>query len=128
MYNKNITRTLLLLSILIGFNGCKIPKVAQREANTGTPQAYSNTTTADSTNSATMSWRTFFTDSNLVRLIDTALANNQELMITLQEIEIAKNDIKVKKGALLPSLGLNVGLGADKVGRDTSQGAGDEST
>lgn len=128
MYNKNIRRTIILLSIIIGFNGCKIPKVVQREANQTTPDAYENGTSIDSLNTATMSWRTFFTDSNLVKLIDTALANNQELMITLQEVEIAKNDIKVKKGALLPSLGLNAGFGADKVGRYTSQGAGDEST
>lgn len=82
----------------------------------------------DSLNVATVSWRTFFTDTNLVKLIDTALANNQELMITLQEIEIAKNDIRAKKGALLPTLDGGLGVGADKVGRYTSQGAGDEST
>ena len=61
-------------------------------------------------------------------MIDIALKNNQELLITLQEIEIAKNDIRVRKGALLPQVGVGVGAGIEKVGRYTSQGAGDAST
>ena len=69
----------------------------------------------------------YFKDRNLISLIDEALKNNQELMITLQEIEIAKNDIRVKKGLLLPSVDLGAGAGVEKVGRYTSQGAGDAS-
>jgi outer membrane protein TolC len=38
----------------------------------------------------------FFTNKNLQNLIDTALQNNQELQITLQEIEIAKNEARSK--------------------------------
>lgn len=127
MCKNNIKLTVVLLSILIGFNGCKIPKVVQREADRSTPATYANAP-ADSTNTAVTGWRVFFTDSNLVRLIDTALANNQELMITLQEIEMVKNEIRARKGALLPTLDAGLGVGADKVGRYTSQGAGDEST
>jgi outer membrane protein TolC len=69
-----------------------------------------------------MQWRNFFTNKNLQNLIDTALQNNQELQITLQEIEIAKNDARV----LLPTVGLRAGW-CRKVGY-TSQGAGDAST
>ena len=60
-------------------------------------------------------------------LIEVALQNNQELAITLQDIEIAKNDIRVRKGALLPTVGLGAGAGVEKVGQYTSQGAGDAS-
>lgn len=81
----------------------------------------------DTVNTSTRPWRMYFKDSNLVNLIDTALKNNQELQITLQEIEIAKNDIRVKKGLLLPSVGIGAGAGIEKVGRYTSQGAGDAS-
>ncbi|MFN8284200.1 MAG: TolC family protein [Chitinophagales bacterium] len=124
--NKNKLFPILLVTLL--FNSCKIPKVVQRTENRTTPTAYNNTNNTDSTNTAITSWRTFFTDTNLVKLIDTALANNQELMITLQEIEMAKNDIRVKKGALLPTLNGNLEVGGEKVGRYTSQGAGDEAT
>ena len=75
-----------------------------------------------------MKWKDFFKDQNLVELIDVALKNNQEINITLQEIEIAKNDIRIRKGALLPSVGVRAGAGVEKVGRYTSQGAGDATT
>jgi multidrug efflux system outer membrane protein len=42
----------------------------------------------------------------LVALIDTALKNNQELNITLQEIEIARNEIRARKGEYLPFVGV----------------------
>jgi multidrug efflux system outer membrane protein len=82
----------------------------------------------DTNNISTITWKNYFKDPNLTNLIDTALKNNQELMITWQEIEMAKNDIRVRKGALLPSVGLRAGTGVEKVGRYTSQGAGDAST
>ena len=128
MHNIKFKQAILWASILLLFSGCAIPKVTQRAENKSTPTVYNANNITDTLNDATVSWRTFFTDSNLVSLIDTALANNQELMITLQEIDMAKNDIRVKKGELLPSLDGNIGIGADKVGRYTSQGAGDEAT
>lgn len=82
----------------------------------------------DTINMSAQSWRVFFKDQNLISLIDTALNNNQELLSTLQEIEIAKNDIRVRKGSLLPNVELRGGVGLEKVGRYTSQGAGDAST
>ncbi len=54
--------------------------------------------------------------------------NNQELQITLQEIEIAKNDIRFKQQPLLPTVGVKGGIGVEKAGRYTSQGAGDATT
>lgn len=60
-----------------------------------------------------------------MNLIDIALKNNQELMITLQEIDIAKNDIRIRKGRLLPTVDVDA---VAKVGRYTSQGSGDTAT
>ncbi len=67
-------------------------------------------------------------DPYLSDLIDTALKNNQELNITLQEIEISKNEVRDKKGEYLPFIGLKAGAGTEKVGRYTSQGANDANT
>ncbi|WP_316738902.1 TolC family protein [Pedobacter aquatilis] len=108
------------------YSACKVPEFAQRDENKNVPLSFS--TSQDTLSSGKVQWRQFFTDPNLVSLIDTALKNNQELNITLQEIEIAKNEIKAKKGELLPSVGYRVGAGIDKVGRYTSSGAGDAST
>ncbi|KAA5532385.1 TolC family protein [Taibaiella lutea] len=115
-----------LLAIVTGIAGCNIPKVIQRDENRSVPVSYINN--QDTTNAASLPWREFFTDPYLQNLIDTALNNNQELMITLQEIEIARNDVRMKKGAILPTVRLGAGGGIEKVGRYTSQGAGDAST
>ena len=102
------------------------PAQAPLAATKPVPESFGKST--DTTNVSSTPWRKYFKDPNLVNLIDTALKNNQELQITLQEIEIAKNDIRVRKGALLPSVGVGAGAGIEKVGRYTSQGAGDAST
>ncbi|MCX2575285.1 TolC family protein [Pedobacter sandarakinus] len=126
MFKNNSFKILVLGCVCAIYSACKIPDVAQREAHKMVPGSYSNS--ADTVNSAKMNWRTFFTDPNLVALIDTALKNNQELNVTLQDIEIARNEIGARKGELLPIVGYGVGAGLDKVGRYTSAGAGDAST
>lgn len=105
---------------------CKAPSIVPTKPNAAIPEVY--LTNKDTNTIATTPWKKFFTDKNLDDLIDIALKNNQELNITLQEIEISKNDIRVKKGALLPTVGLRAGGGIEKVGRYTSQGAGDATT
>lgn len=126
MYKLNLNRCIFALGIGLALAGCKVPSVVIPAAKLTVPGSYDNA--GDTTKISAMPWRSFFKDQNLVDLIDTALKNNQELMITLQDIEIAKNDIRVKKGSLLPSVGLGAGVGVEKVGRYTSQGAGDAST
>lgn len=126
MFKKNIYKGLGLVLICATYAACKLPEVAQRAENKSVPAAFSSA--QDTVSTANIQWRRFFTDPNLVNLIDTALKNNQELNITLQDIEIAKNEIKAKKGELLPSVTYGVGAGLDKVGRYTSSGAGDAST
>lgn len=113
------------LGICLAAASCT-PALAPLAETKAVPQSFDKST--DTTNTASTPWRTYFKDPNLVNLIDTALKNNQELQITLQEIEIAKNDIRVRKGALLPKVGIGAGAGIEKVGRYTSQGAGDAST
>ncbi|RYD84478.1 MAG: TolC family protein, partial [Sphingobacteriales bacterium] len=115
-----------LLGLCMAFASCKVPAITQLPEKAQVPTTFNNTT--DTTNVASLPWRSFFTDPNLVNLIDTALKNNQELMSTLQEIEIAKNDIGFRKGQILPVVGARLGAGVEKVGRYTSQGAGDATT
>lgn len=125
MFNCRRNISILILIIFITAS-CKVPSVVQQNENRSVPFSYMNDT--DSTNAATISWRNFFTDPNLVNLIDTALKRNQELNITLQEIEVAKNEILFRQGALKPMVNARLGIGVDKVGRYTSQGAGDATT
>lgn len=106
---------------------CKAPQAtANVENRPEVPKTFGSNT--DTVNSGIVPWKQFFKDQNLVLLINEALKNNQELMITLQEIEIAKSEVMYKNGKLKPSVAAKLGAGVDKVGRYTSAGAGDATT
>jgi NodT family efflux transporter outer membrane factor (OMF) lipoprotein len=116
------------VGLCLAVAGCKAPAAETATTSTPVPEAFGIAKAQDTTNTSTVKWNEFFKDQNLVDLIDVALKNNQELNMTLQEIEIAKNDVRVRKGLLLPTVGVRAGAGVEKVGRYTSQGAGDAST
>lgn len=126
MFKIRIHHCFTAVSFCLSIAGCKAPAVISRDEHKIVPVTYNDH--SDTTNTAAVPWRSFFRDPALVNLIDTALKNNQELMITLQEIGVARNDIRVRKGALLPMVGAKAGVGVEKVGRYTSQGAGDAGT
>lgn len=104
--------------------GCK-SSVIPRNENRTTPTSFHNGS-SDTTNSAKINWRKIFSDQNLVALIDTALKNNQELNIMIMEIEVARNEVKAKKGEYLPSAGIRLGAGLDKAAQYTRDGAVEE--
>lgn len=125
---KNIIAAIALSLVLAS---CKAPMatVIKDEVKTNIPQNFNQEEQQDANNnSGTTPWRQFFTDPNLVSLIETALKNNQELLITLQEIEIAKSGVLAKKGRLSPTVSAGIGAGVKKAGRYTSEGAGDATT
>jgi outer membrane protein, multidrug efflux system len=107
------------LSLL--YTACVKPNVLPRAEKKTTPASYA--TAQDSTNTAKINWKQFFTDPNLTALIDSALGNNQELNIVLQEINIARNEVRIRKGEYLPFIDLAAGAGVEKSSRTTTQGA-----
>jgi multidrug efflux system outer membrane protein len=128
MNNMKIVRTynsIIILLVCIFYTSCKtlapIPQIDVKPM----PAAY--TSISDSSNSADIKWKDFFSDKNLISLIDTALKNNVDVLITLQEIEIARNNVRSRQGLLFPTVTGGGAAGLEKVGRYTSQGAGDAS-
>ena len=123
----NLIKNLLLTGTVscILFTACKVPALVTAPQPKAAPSTYGSS--GDTTNTGALKWRTFFADENLVKLIDTALVNNQELSITLQEIEISRNEIRMRHGRILPTVTAGGAAGIEKVGRYTSQGAGDAS-
>lgn len=121
MLNNKVLGSVLLLCIFSV--SCKVPVLTSSVATKPLPQSYNTKVVQTGKYSGTVNWRTYFKDSNLVALIDTALNNNQELNITRQEIEIARNEIRARRGEYLPFVGLQGGAGLDKVGRYTQKGA-----
>ena len=119
-----------IICLSIGFTACKLPAVINKTENRSVPAVYpvADSKQNDTTSIAAISWRTYFSDQYLVALIDTALAANQELNITFQEIIIAQSEVRSRKGEYLPFAGIQAGAGMEKVSRFTNIGAMEANT
>ncbi len=127
MHNRTIINGLAGSCIFLLATACNIPRPSvYRAENRTVPASYNNL--QDSANTVKTKWRDFFTDPYLTTLVDTALKNNQELNITLQEIQVARNEIRIRKGEYLPFVGLQGTTGIAKAGRYTYRGATEAAT
>ncbi|MGQ9863700.1 MAG: TolC family protein [Bacteroidia bacterium] len=116
--------------VLIGLmHSCATPPLAQKEVRQKIPARYylsERSSGPDTTNTALLSWKEFFTDGTLIALIDTALKNNRELAIFTQEVYIAQNEVRFRTGSYLPFLYAVVGSSLEKPARYTLNGAVEE--
>ena len=126
MLNRRIVQYARGICISLMCAACSIPSLVKKSENKNVPALYPNS--QDTVNTAKVKWKDFFTDPNLQVLIDTALINNQELNIMLQEINVASNEIRARKGEYLPFVHLRGGAGVEKSGRYTRNGATDANT
>lgn len=115
-------KLLLVLLTNIGLFFSCVPTKELKQENNNLPNHYAQQST-DTTNSAIIKWKDFFKDDNLIKLIDTALVNNQEFNIMMQQINVAQNEVKARKGEYLPFITYGVGAEVEKVGEYTRNGA-----
>lgn len=124
-------RTALALALLAAA-GCVAPALPVSRVAPPVPRSFvvaaDMADAGDTTSIAALGWRTFFEDSALIALIDTAVGANPEMLTTLQEVEIARNEVRSVRGRLAPQLSAVASLGLDKSARFTSEGAGNAST
>jgi len=124
---KTLPSGLVVLVAAIVLQSC-VPTRTVRSEKADVPSTFANSTAIDTVNTAKIKWKPFFDDANLATLIDSALVHNQELNIMLQQVDMAHNEIKARKGEYLPFLGIQAAGEVEKVGRYTSQGANDANT
>ncbi len=117
------TYAVAILSLVLIMSGC-VPGLELATEDRSVPDRYFSE--SDSTNVVDIQWRSFFADTTLISLIDTALKHNKELNITLQEIKISRNEVRERKGEYLPFVALGAGAEVEKVGEFTRDGAVEE--
>lgn len=122
---KTVLHAATVASCLI-YGSCATPSYLKRTEDKTVPAGFNNS--KDSSNTARIKWKSFFKDENLTALIDTALRHNQELNITLMEMEVAKNEVRARRGSYLPNIGIRAGAGVDKTARYTNIGAMEANT
>jgi multidrug efflux system outer membrane protein len=124
---KNRIYSSLIVSILsVTLSGCETLNTSLSIPEKEIPESFPNQ--KSTTTIATINWRQYFADPLLVKLIDTAIANNIDLQMALQRIEVSRSSVKLKNGALLPKVDLSVGGGVRKFGLYTMDGAGNATT
>jgi NodT family efflux transporter outer membrane factor (OMF) lipoprotein len=119
-------RLILFLFILCMMIGCSTSKPVPMPNIRPQPAKFSGGDTSSSI--GTISWRKFFEDQYLVSLIDEALIHNPDLLIAFEQTNIARTNLSVANGLLLPSLRVIASGGADKFGDYTMNGVGNFDT
>jgi multidrug efflux system outer membrane protein len=117
--------TLLLVAAIL-VSSCKLTKPVQHQPAAGVPQTYTGQT--DSSGIGSIKRSVFFTDKNLVALIDTAVLNNLDLKMAVQRIEMARSNVLFARGAMLPAVSAEISGGGRKFGNYTMDGVGNYDT
>lgn len=110
--------------LLVFLPGCHIPALQLADPGPALPTTFNGSTSQE--NSAQVNIDEFFNDPKLSGLITEALANNQELKMLAQEIEIANNEILARRGAYLPFVFLGTSASMDRPSQFTRDGAVDD--
>jgi outer membrane protein, multidrug efflux system len=121
---KYITNIFIATVLLL--YSCKTPQTSTQKPLLPMPTAFDNNT--DTVSAATLNWQQYFTDKNLVSLIDTALKNNWDVQIAIQRIQQSQSNVLLSKGVLKPFVNAAVMPGITKFGEYTMDGAGNKNT
>ena len=123
---KNYNYIVLIIFFTACLTSCVPTKTVQHTSTKPAPPLYK--IGSDSANIATISWKEYFSDKNLISLIDTALINNYDVLIALQRIEAASARVQFSKGMLLPSVSAGGVAAIRRYGLYTMDGAGNATT
>lgn len=95
----------ILVTFFIG--ACRIGEKYQRPA-LALPAQYRNATNPDTASVASIEWKQFFPDAELLKLIEKAIARNNDLLSAIKRLEIAGQQLKQAKMLNVPQLNASV--------------------
>lgn len=98
------TSRLLLLSAAL-FTSCSLEPALDQPGVEVVPVNFSGN--AGGAASATLDWRSFFTDPRLKKLVGIALENNRDLRVAVLNVEQARAQYGISRSALFPTVDLS---------------------
>lgn len=119
---NNLKQYAYALALLMLVVSCRIPTLGPVAKPTTLPAQFGKNA-GGGMPASKLPWRQYFKDPVLVALIDTALTNNLELNMMVQEMVVAQNEVRLRRGEYLPSVNLVAGARADKAGEKSLQGS-----
>jgi multidrug efflux system outer membrane protein len=121
-----LNKYIIALFVSVVFWACQTSKNLDKKDLKAMPDAYASA--KDSSSSANINWKQYFSDPDLLSLIDEALKNNSDMLIALQRIEGARSGVILNRGALFPNLNANISYLQRKFGYYTMDDAGNRTT
>lgn len=117
----------LAFALLLAINGCKFTQyISKHKPIANPPETY--TSQPSEHLDELPSYQVFFKDSTLTGLITTALKNNFDLQMSLQNIKLAKANIKMSSALGMPNVMAGASMGFKKFGNYTTDGVGNYDT
>ncbi len=113
------------LALAAFMSACKVAAPAPLPATPALPSFGAGT---ESTSLSDLHWKDFFKDPILISLIDTALQRNPDMLAAAQQIEIARANVQMAQGALLPQISGVGAIGVERFGKYTMTGVGNYDT
>jgi multidrug efflux system outer membrane protein len=103
---NTINKYVVLMAVLV-LSACTVSKDV-KTPQVALPAAFRNATTTDTTSIADIPWKSFFTDAELQKLIDSAIVKNYDMQLAIKNIEASQLLVKQVKWNYVPAVGLNV--------------------
>lgn len=111
--NRTIYKNILPLLLLLALSACKASRnIKQPELSL--PTAFRNAPNGDTAGIAQIQWQHFFTDEQLIQLIDSALVNNYDMQLAIKNINASRLLVKQVKWNYVPEIGVNVTAGTNR--------------
>jgi outer membrane protein, multidrug efflux system len=105
---KYITKIVMILFVFITIVSCTVSKDIETPKD-AFPANFRNASVAtDTTSIADLEWKNFFTEKDIIQLIDSAVTRNNDLQIATKNIEIAQFRFTQSKWGNVPQANLFV--------------------
>lgn len=107
MKRYRYTQGIVLLGLvaLIGLSSCQVTN-QYKTPEVDTENLYGEMTSTDTTTIANIPWKEYFSDNNLVALIEEGIENNHNLLIAYTRIQQAEASLSIAKAAYFPDVAL----------------------
>ncbi|OXB06346.1 RND transporter [Flavobacterium plurextorum] len=105
---NHITKIVMIAILIITLISCKVSKDIETPKD-AFPENFRNASVSSDTSSiADVEWKNFFTEKDIIKLIDSAVARNNDLQIAEKNIEIAHYRFTQSKWGNVPQVNLLV--------------------
>jgi multidrug efflux system outer membrane protein len=105
---KYITKIVMVAILITTLISCSVSKDIETPKD-ALPENFRNASVSkDTTSIADLEWKNFFTEKDIIKLIDSAVARNNDLQIATKNIEIAQYRFTQSKWNNVPQVNLGV--------------------